>query len=120
MTTPSYANSVTELIGKTPMVKLNRVTDGLSTGTTLLVKLEMQNPGGSVKDHISSYMIEEAERRGEISPGKTTVIEGTSGNTGIGLAMVCAAKGYRCIICVPQMPSMTERYLICRKFVSHI
>eukprot|EP01052_Picozoa_sp_SAG31_P003277 SAG31_NODE_124_length_23684_cov_7.200127_9_plen_347_part_00 len=102
------------------MVKLNRVTDGLEPGTNVLVKLEMQNPGGSVKDRIAAHMIEQAEERGEISPGNTTVIEATSGNTGIGLAMVCAAKGYKCIICMPQMPTMTERYLICRKFGAHV
>ena len=97
------------------MVKLNRVAEGIKAAK-ILVKLEMQNPGGSVKDRIAGFMIAEAEKRGEITPGKTTIIEGTSGNTGIGLAMICAAKGYSCIICVPQMPSMTERYLICRKF----
>jgi cysteine synthase len=90
------------------MVKLNRVAEGIKADK-ILVKLEMQNPGGSVKDRIAGYMIEQAEARGEITPGKTTIIEGTSGNTGIGLAMVCAAKGYKCIICVPQMASMTER-----------
>lgn len=80
----------------------------------------MQNPGGSIKDRIALSMIEEAERRGEISPERTTIVEGTSGNTGIGLAMVCAAKGYKCIIVMPQVPAMFERYIICRKFGAEV
>ena len=96
------------------MVRLNRVVP--EGAATVLVKLEMQNPGGSVKDRIALSMIEEAEKRGDISPGKTTIVERTSGNTGIGLAMVAAAKGYRCILIMPQVPSMYERYILCRKF----
>ena len=114
LATPTYANSVTEIIGKTPMVRLNRVVP--EGAATVLVKLEMQNPGGSVKDRIALSMIEEAEKRGDISPGKTTIVEATSGNTGIGLAMVAAAKGYKCILIMPQVPSMYERYILCRKF----
>lgn len=101
------------------MVKLNRVTEGTGAGK-VLVKLEMQNPGGSVKDRIAKNMIEQAEKDGLITPGKTTVIEYTSGNTGIGLAMVCAAKGYECIIVMAQLPPMSERYIICRKFGAHV
>ena len=96
------------------MVRLNRVVP--EGAATVLVKLEMQNPGGSVKDRIALSTIEEAEKRGDISPGKTTIVERTSGNTGIGLAMVAAAKGYRCILIMPQVPSMYERYILCRKF----
>lgn len=105
--------------GKTPMVKLNRVPGPEAAGN-VLVKLEMQNPGGSVKDRIALAMIEEAEKRGDIDPSRTTIVEGTSGNTGIGVAMVCAAKGYKCIIVMPQVPAMYERYIICRKFGAQI
>jgi len=80
----------------------------------------MQNPGGSVKDRIAKSMIERAEARGDIHPSRTTIVEATSGNTGIGLAMVSAAKGYRCIIIMPQLPPMLERYIICRKFGAHV
>jgi|UniRef100_A0A7S4CX46 cysteine synthase A len=115
----SYAENVIDLIGNTPMVKLNRVTEGTKAGK-VLVKLEMQNPGGSVKDRIAKSMIEQAEADGLITPGKTTVVEYTSGNTGIGLAMVCAAKGYDCVIVMPQLPPMKERYMICRKFGAQV
>jgi len=116
LATPSYANSVTELIGKTPMVRLRRVVQDVSPSTKVLLKLEMQNPGGSVKDRIALSMIEAAEKRGEISPERTTIVEATSGNTGIGLAMVAAAKGYKMIVVMPQLPSMFERYILVRKF----
>lgn len=116
LATPSYANSVTELIGKTPMVRLRRVVQDVSPSTKVLLKLEMQNPGGSVKDRIALSMIEAAEKRGEISPDRTTIVEATSGNTGIGLAMVAAAKGYKMIVVMPQVPSMFERYILVRKF----
>jgi cysteine synthase A len=116
----TYAETVTELIGNTPMVKLNRVVPKESVAAKVLVKLEMQNPGGSIKDRIALSMIEEAEKRGEISPGKTTIVEATSGNTGIGLAMVAAAKGYKCLIVMPQVPPMYERYIIDRKFGSQV
>jgi len=98
------------------MIRLHKVVEGVDPSTKVLVKMEMQNPGGSVKDRIALSMIEEAEKRGDISPGKTTIVEATSGNTGIGLAMVAAAKGYKCIIVMPQVPSMYERYILCRKF----
>lgn len=111
---------VTHMIGKTPMVQLSRVLSPESKAKRVLAKLEMQNPGGSVKDRISKAMIEQAEERGEIHPSRTTVVEATSGNTGIGLAMVCAAKGYKCIIIMPQLPPMMERYIICRKFGAHV
>jgi len=111
-----YAENVCDLIGQTPMVKLNRVLPENMVADKILLKLEMQNPGGSIKDRIALSMIEEAEARGEITPGKTTIVEATSGNTGIGLAMVAAARGYKCIIAMPQVPAMYERYLIDRKF----
>ena len=116
---PKICNDVTDAIGMTPMVRLNRVV-GPDCKATVLAKLEMQNPGGSVKDRIAKSMIEDAEARGEIAPGRTTIVEATSGNTGIGLAMVCAAKGYKCIIVMPQLPPMMERYIICRKFGAEV
>lgn len=81
----------------------------------VLLKMEMQYPGGSVKDRIAKSMIEDAEAKGTLRKGMT-VVEYTSGNTGIGLAMVCAAKGYKCIIIMPQLPPFEERYIICRMF----
>eukprot|EP00667_Euglena_gracilis_P015454 EG_transcript_16074 len=115
-----YAENVVDLIGNTPLVKLNRIAKGIQPGSKVLAKLEFQNPGGSVKDRIALSMIEDAEAKGIIKPGKTTVIEYTTGNTGIGLAMVCAAKGYECIIVMPQLPPFRERYIICRKFGAHV
>ncbi|KAH8058139.1 hypothetical protein JL720_14050 [Aureococcus anophagefferens] len=112
-----YVNSVTELIGETPMVKLQRVVP--AGGATVLLKLEMQNPGGSIKDRIALSMIEEAEKRGDLKPGMT-IVEATSGNTGIGLSMVAAAKGYKSIIVMPQVPAMAERYMTCKKFGAEV
>lgn len=115
-----YAENVCDLIGQTPMVKLNRVLPENMVADKILLKLEMQNPGGSIKDRIALSMIVEAEKRGEIVPGKTTIVEATSGNTGIGLAMVAAARGYKCIIAMPQVPAMYERYIIDRKFGAEV
>jgi cysteine synthase A len=92
-------NSIIELIGHTPIVKLNHLPD--SNGASVYIKLESFNPGGSVKDRASYNMIKQAEFDGKIIPGKTVIVEPTSGNTGIGLAMVCAALRYRCIITMP-------------------
>lgn len=92
-------NSVLELIGNTPIVKLNKIPD--QNGGNVYIKLESFNPGGSVKDRAALNMIERAEAEGKLIPGKSTIIEPTSGNTGIGLAMVSAVKGYRCIMTMP-------------------
>jgi cysteine synthase A len=92
--------SVASLVGDTPVVALTRMADGLDV--ELFAKLEMFNPGGSVKDRIGVAMIEAAEREGRIEPGRTTVVEATSGNTGIALAFVCAAKGYELVLTLPE------------------
>jgi cysteine synthase A len=103
------AHAVTELIGRTPMVRLNRITDQHSA--ELVAKLEMFNPAGSVKDRICLSMIEEAEEKGLLGKG-STIIEPTSGNTGIGMAMVAAVKGYRCIVTMPDTMSLERIYIL--------
>ena len=109
-TRPSVAADATELIGNTPLVHLARYA--ANTPGTLLAKLEAFTPGFSVKDRIAVSMIEDAEQRGEITPGKTTLVEPTSGNTGIGLAWVAAAKGYRLILTMPESMSLERRVLL--------
>ena len=104
--------SVLELIGKTPMLKLNQYSKKVGiTDATILAKLEYLNPAGSVKDRVALAMIEDAEQQGKLQPG-ATIIEPTSGNTGIGLAVVAAAKGYRAILTLPDTMSVERRNLL--------
>ena len=102
-------NSVLELIGNTPLMRLNRVTDNCDA--SILAKLEFLNPTGSIKDRIALSMIEAAEKEGTLKPG-STIVEATSGNTGIGLSFVAAAKGYKMIVVMPEVMSMERRMVM--------
>jgi cysteine synthase A len=108
-TTLKIANNATELIGNTPLVRLNRVTEGAAA--TVAAKLEFYNPAHSVKDRIGVAMIDAAEKAGKINKD-TIIVEPTSGNTGIALAMVCAARGYKCVLVMPDTMSKERRMLL--------
>src|ERR671921_712633 len=101
--------NIADHVGRTPMVQLTRIAP---EGAELFAKLEMSNPGGSVKDRIGVAMIEAAEAEGRIEPGRTTIVEATSGNTGIALAFVCAAKGYQLVLSMPQGMSREREGLL--------
>ncbi len=107
---PAIASNIVELMGGTPLVQLTRLSDGLPG--TVAVKLEAFNPAGSVKDRIGVSMIEAAEKDGRIEPGRTTIVEATSGNTGIALAFVAAAKGYKLILALPEGMSRERQGLL--------
>src|SRR5262247_3957867 len=109
-------DSICEVIGSTPIIRLKRIPE--NHWAEMLVKLESMNPGGSVKDRIALSMIEAAEREGRLKPGGT-VVESTSGNTGIGVAMVCAAKGYKAILTMPDDVSI-ERVALLRAYGARV
>jgi len=102
-------DNITEVFGRTPLVRLNRVTDGAEA--TVLAKLEFYNPSASVKDRLGVGIVDAAEASGDLKPGGT-IVEGTSGNTGIALAMIGAARGYRVVIAMPETMSKERRALL--------
>lgn len=104
-----FADGFVGLIGNTPLIRLGRLS--AETGCDILGKAEFLNPGGSVKDRAALYIVRDAERRGQLKPGGT-VVEGTAGNTGIGLAHICATRGYRCIIVIPETQSPEKMELL--------
>ncbi|MEN0103067.1 MAG: pyridoxal-phosphate dependent enzyme, partial [Curtobacterium sp.] len=104
-----YANSVVDLVGDTPLVRLNRVTEGIRA--TVLVKVEYLNPGGSSKDRIATRILDAAEASGDLQPGGT-IVEPTSGNTGVGLALVAQQRGYRCVFVLPDKVGEDKRNVL--------
>eukprot|EP00290_Baffinella_frigidus_P008345 CAMPEP_0180132284 /NCGR_PEP_ID=MMETSP0986-20121125/8897_1 /TAXON_ID=697907 /ORGANISM="non described non described, Strain CCMP2293" /LENGTH=411 /DNA_ID=CAMNT_0022072269 /DNA_START=15 /DNA_END=1250 /DNA_ORIENTATION=+ len=107
---PKIANDITEVIGRTPLLRLPKEIQG-ECKAEILLKMESMQPCNSVKDRIGLAMIESAEKRGEIKPGETTLVEPTSGNTGVALAMVAAARGYELVLCMPESMSLERRVL---------
>src|SRR3954452_8275630 len=107
---PSIPINIADHVGRTPMVQLSRLAP--EAGGSIFAKLEMYNPGGSVKDRIGIAMVDAAEAAGEIEPGRTTIVEATSGNTGIALAFVAAAKGYELVLSMPQGMSREREGLL--------
>ena len=102
--------SILDMIGRTPVLRINRAVD--PRFATLWAKIESRNPGGSIKDRVAASMVAAAEAEGRIEPGRTTIFEATSGNTGIGLAMVCAVRGYRLVLAMPDDVSVERRKLL--------
>ncbi|MBQ2195969.1 MAG: cysteine synthase A [Prevotella sp.] len=111
MAKQKITKKLTELIGNTPLLELNKFSENKGLSTPLIAKVEFFNPGGSVKDRIALAMIEDAEKKGVLKPG-ATIIEPTSGNTGVGLALVSAVKGYHLILTMPETMSMERRNLV--------
>jgi cysteine synthase A len=109
---PKIVNNLLELIGGTPLVRLNKYATNNNVVANILLKMEIYQPSFSIKDRTVLSIIEEAEKKGDIIPGKTTIIEATSGNTGISLAMICAIKGYKCVIVMTHYMSLEKKLLM--------
>lgn len=114
----TIANTLTDLIGHTPMLRLSRYSAAMGLATPIVAKVEMANPGGSVKDRVALAMVNDAERRGELRPG-ATIIEPTSGNTGVGLALVAAVRGYKMVLVMPETMSV-ERQKLARAYGAEV
>ena len=114
----TIANTLTELIGRTPMLRLSRYSAAMGLATPIVAKIETANPGGSVKDRVALAMVNDAERNGKLRPG-ATIIEPTSGNTGVGLAMVAAVRGYRMVLVMPDTMSV-ERQRLARAYGAEV